>query len=89
MDECLHLAQEPLAAADAASPLVECLIGCLHGQRRDGGYHLVYVYRAGPDYRLRDTDRSITCLPSVEDIAGVKREATQAYGMWNWVFEAR
>ena len=63
------------------------LLGYLHGERSDGSITLVCVYRDGLDFRLSDAEGSVTCLPSVTDLAGVKDEATRRYRIWRWVFQ--
>ena len=72
---------------EATQPPESRLVGYLHGERANGTNALVCVYRDGPDFRLSNTEGSITCLPSVVDIEGVKREATRIYRIWRWVFE--
>lgn len=68
-------------------PLELLLLGYLHGEQVDGLYVVVGLFREGDDFRLTSAGRSHTCLPSVEDIEGVKREAFHVYGIWRWVFE--
>lgn len=68
-------------------PLDRTLLGYLHGEQVDGSYLLIGVFRHGEDFRLTTTGRSHTCLPSVEDIEGAKREAFHVYGIWRWVFQ--
>jgi len=63
------------------------LLGYLHGERVDGTYLVVAVFRVGEDIRLSSPEGSHTCLPSVEDIEGAKSEALQVFGIWRWVFQ--
>ena len=72
--------------APPAKPAM-ALLGFLHGERVDGTYLLVAVFRVGEEIRLTSSDVSHSCLPSVEDIEGAKREALQVFGIWRWVFQ--
>lgn len=78
---------EEIVDSEATEPPETRLVGYLHGERANGTNALVCVYRDGLEFRLSDAERSITCLPSVVDIEGVKLEATRVYRIWRWVFE--
>lgn len=84
----MKLILDDIGGAEPVPETESRLLGYLHGERPDGSVALVCVYRDGLDFRLSDAEGSVTCLPSVTDLAGVKDEATRRYRIWRWVFES-